>query len=194
MTTQPTLYLASQSPRRRELLSQLGYDFEQFSVDLDETPLNNELPDDLVVRLAIEKAKAGVAHKNTTVPVLGSDTVVVINNQALGKPRDEADFTEMMQMLSGHTHQVLTAVAIANQNKVLHRLVSTDVTFKSLSEAEIKAYWQSGEPTDKAGGYGIQGLGGRFVTHISGSYFAVMGLPLYETDQLVKEFMGQTDE
>ena len=101
------------------------------------------------------------------------------------KPRDEADFTHTLKRLSGNTHQVLTAIAFATEDKVLSQVISTDVTFKKLSDEEIKAYWQSGEPQDKAGGYGIQGLGGRFVTHIAGSYFSVVGLPLYETEQLL---------
>jgi septum formation protein len=121
--------------------------------------------------------------------VLGSDTVVVMDNQSLCKPRDKDDFTQTLKRLSGSTHQVLTAIAFATSDKVLSCVVSTDVTFKTLSDEEIHAYWQTGEPQDKAGGYGIQGVGGRFVTHISGSYFAVVGLPLYETEQLLNTFL-----
>lgn len=183
------VYLASASPRRKELLTQLGIEFSQFSVDADESQLPNEPPHVYVERLARLKAQSGVELGYTDRPVLGSDTVVVINNQSLGKPRDEMDFTNTLKRLSGNTHQVLTAVAFATEAKVLSCVVSTDVTFKTLSDAEIHAYWQSGEPQDKAGGYGIQGLGGRFVTHISGSYFAVVGLPLYETEQLLKTFL-----
>jgi septum formation protein len=113
----------------------------------------------------------------------------VIDNQSLGKPIDKQDFTHTLKRLSGNTHQVLTAIAFATPEKVLSCVVSTDVTFKILNDAEIDAYWQTGEPQDKAGGYGIQGLGGRFVTHISGSYFAVVGLPLYETEQLLNTFL-----
>ena len=187
MTT--AVYLASASPRRKELLSQLGIEFEQFSVDADETPLANEQPHALVERLARLKAQTGVALGYTDRPVLGSDTVVVIDNESLGKPRDKNHFITTLKRLSGNTHQVLTAVAFATQTDVLSCVVSTDVTFKTLSDEEIKAYWQSGEPQDKAGGYGIQGLGGRFVTHIAGSYFAVVGLPLYETEQLLQAFL-----
>ena len=182
------LYLASASPRRKELLAQLGYQFSQFSVDADETPLADEKPIQLVTRLARLKAQSGVAMGYTDKPVLGSDTVVVVDDQALGKPRDKADFMAMMQQLSGRTHQVMTAVALASNDKVLSEVVITDVTFKPLSNAEILAYWDSGEPQDKAGGYGIQGQGGRFVTEIRGSYFAVVGLPLYETDELIQRF------
>ncbi|MEI8617804.1 Maf family protein [Pseudoalteromonas sp. B28] len=187
MTT--AVYLASASPRRKELLSQLGVEFTQFSVDADESPLPNEQPRALVERLARLKAQSGVELGYTDRPVLGSDTVVVINNESLGKPRDKNDFTHTLKRLSGNTHQVLTAVAFATQNDVLSCVVSTDVTFKTLTDEEINAYWESGEPQDKAGGYGIQGLGGRFVTHIAGSYFSVVGLPLYETEQLLKTFL-----
>ena len=183
------VYLASASPRRKELLTQLGIEFTQFSVDADESQLPNELPYDYVERLARLKAQSGVALGYTDRPVLGSDTVVVIDNQSLGKPCDENDFTHTLKRLSGNTHQVLTAVAFATTDKVLSCVVSTNVTFKTLSYDEIHTYWQSGEPQDKAGGYGIQGLGGRFVTHISGSYFAVVGLPLYETEQLLQTFL-----
>ncbi|WP_372759948.1 nucleoside triphosphate pyrophosphatase [Pseudoalteromonas sp.] len=183
------VYLASASPRRKELLTQLGIEFTQFSVDADERQLASELPRDYVERLARLKASSGVALGYTDRPVLGSDTVVVIDNQCLGKPRDKADFTDTLQRLSGRTHQVLTAIAFASEDKVLSCIVTTDVTFKRLTDDEINAYWQSGEPHDKAGGYGIQGLGGRFVSHISGSYFAVVGLPLYETEQLLHSFL-----
>ena len=183
------IYLASASPRRKELLAQLGIEFSQFSVDADESQLPNELPHDYVERLARLKAFSGVELGYNDRPVLGSDTVVVIDNQSLCKPRDEADFTRTLKRLSGNTHHVLTAIAFATKNKVVSRVVSTAVTFKELTDQEIKTYWQSGEPQDKAGGYGIQGLGGRFVTHISGSYFSVVGLPLYETEQLLHEFL-----
>ncbi len=189
-----TLYLASASARRKQLLAQLGYEFTQFSVDADESQLAGETPIQLVERLARLKAQTGVAMGYDDKPVLGSDTVVVVDNLALGKPVDEADFTAMMQRLSGRTHQVLTAIAVADNHKVLSQVVATDVTFKALTDKEITAYWQSGEPQDKAGGYGIQGLGGRFVTQMSGSYFAVVGLPLYETDELIKAFIAGAHE
>ncbi|AZZ96878.1 Maf family protein [Pseudoalteromonas sp. R3] len=190
----PTLYLASASPRRRELLTQLGYSFSQFSVDADESQFPGETPLVYVERLARLKASSGVSMGYQDAPVLGSDTIVVLGQQALGKPKDKYDFMTMMQALSGKTHQVMTAIAVAGIDRVLSRTVITDVTFKPLSEQEIEQYWQSGEPQDKAGGYGIQGLGGRFVTQLSGSYFAVVGLPLYETDELIKAFMAGVDE
>ncbi|MFY8327074.1 Maf family protein [Pseudoalteromonas sp. ZZD1] len=185
---QKAIYLASASPRRKELLTQLGIEFSQFSVDADETQFENETPLVYVERLARLKAQSGVAQGYHDRPVLGSDTVVVIDNQALGKPTDKADFIATLQRLSGRTHQVLTAIAFASSNKVISQVVTTNVTFKTLTDAELDAYWLSGEPQDKAGGYGIQGLGGRFVTHISGSYFAVVGLPLYECEKLLSEF------
>ena len=184
----PDIYLASQSPRRRELLSQLGIEFEQFSVDADETPFENEKARQLVERLARLKAETGVAQGHRDKPVLGSDTVVVCDDVIMGKPTDFEDFRAMMQLLSGRTHEVLTAVALASPAKTDSVIVRTEVTFKPLSEDEIRTYWLSGEPHDKAGGYGIQGRAGAFVTHLSGSYFAVMGLPLYETQKLIAEF------
>ncbi|TGE83131.1 septum formation inhibitor Maf [Pseudoalteromonas sp. KS88] len=188
---QSAIYLASASPRRKELLTQLGYEFSQFSVDADESQLADESAVDYVERLACLKAQTGVAMGYTDRPVLGSDTVVVIDGQALGKPTDKADFITTMQRLSNRTHQVLTAIAFATPNDVISQVIQTEVTFKSLSNDELESYWQSGEPKDKAGGYGIQGLGGRFVTHISGSYFAVVGLPLYECDRLLSEFLSR---
>ncbi|MBD1581061.1 Maf family protein [Pseudoalteromonas sp. S16_S37] len=184
----PSLYLASASPRRKQLLAQLNYDFIQFSVDADETQLNNEPPLQYVERLARLKAESAVAQGYSDRPVLGSDTVVVIDNIALGKPKDEQDFLNTMRRLSGRTHQVYTAIALADSNHTISTVVCTEVTFKQLSTQEMHQYWLSGEPLDKAGGYGIQGIGGKFITKLSGSYFAVMGLPLYETDQLIKEF------
>lgn len=187
MTT--AVYLASASPRRKELLTQLGIEFLQFSVDADESQYKDENPHNYVERLARLKACSGVELGYTDRPVLGSDTIVVIDNESLGKPRDKADFINTFKRLSGNTHQVLTAIAFATKDKVLSCVVSTDVTFKTLNDDELNDYWLSGEPQDKAGGYGIQGLGGRFVTHIAGSYFSVVGLPLYETEQLLQAFL-----
>ncbi|CAH9063239.1 dTTP/UTP pyrophosphatase [Pseudoalteromonas sp. CIP111854] len=184
----PHLYLASASPRRKQLLSQLGYEFIQFAVDADETQLDNEPPLEYVERLARLKAQSAVAKGYTDKPVLGSDTVVVIDGIALGKPIDQQDFMRTMARLSGRTHQVYTAIAMADPAKTLSTVVCTDVTFKTLTEQEMQQYWHTGEPLDKAGGYGIQGVGGKFVTQLSGSYFAVMGLPLYETEQLIQKF------
>lgn len=182
------IYLASASPRRRELLTQLNVEFLQFSVDADESILENEVAIKHVERLARLKAQSGVALGYHDRPVLGSDTIVVINGEILGKPKNKQDALVMLTKLSGQTHQVMTAIAVADEKNVLSEVVVTDVTFKVLNAAEIEAYWHSGEPEDKAGSYGIQGLGGRFVSHLSGSYFAVVGLPLFETERLLLRF------
>ncbi len=180
-----TIALASASPRRRELLTQLGVDYQLVKIDVDETQLPSELAADYVLRLAKAKALAGLQAVASAMPALGADTIVVVDGLVLGKPKDQADFVRMMKLLSGRSHQVMTAVAIAQQNAVEAVTVSTDVWFGLLSDDEIEQYWLSGEPQDKAGGYGIQGIAGRFIEKIHGSYFAVVGLPLYETAQLL---------
>ncbi|WP_165312373.1 Maf family protein [Vibrio ziniensis] len=193
------LILASGSPRRRELLAQLGYHFDVLVPNVEEMRLDGESPVQYVERLSRDKALAGLqlAKQNVTtsdVPeqnfvVLGSDTIVVQNDRVLEKPQDFSHAKQMLEFLSGTQHQVMTAVTVAAKDKHRTVVVTTDVWFKPLSEQEIEQYWQSGEPCDKAGSYGIQGLGGRFVTRIEGSYHAVVGLPLYETDQLLHEFL-----
>ncbi len=183
------LILASQSPRRRELLAQLGYQFDCLTADIDETVHLNEQPSVYVDRLAREKATyiaQQVAEPSTL--VLGSDTTVVFNDKILGKPKDINKCIEMLSLLSNHKHQVYTSVAVAQQNKIDSVVVCTDVYFKKLTQQEIERYWQTGEPQDKAGAYGIQGIGGQFVTKIQGSYSSVVGLPLYETAQLLAQF------
>ena len=182
------IYLASASPRRKQLLATLDVDFKQFSVDADETPLESESATELVTRLACLKAQTGVNLGYTDRPVLGSDTIVVLDGKALGKPLDKQDGIAMLSALSGRTHQVMTAIAIADSSNMACELVTTEVTFKQLSKQEIENYWASGEPQDKAGSYGIQGLAGQFVTNINGSYFSVVGLPLYETKQLIDKY------
>lgn len=193
------LILASGSPRRRELLSQLGYQFDVLVPNVEEKRLDGESPVQYVERLSRDKALAGLelAKKNAAnlnvneqdYVVLGSDTIVVQDNRVLEKPQNFSHAKEMLEYLSGTQHQVMTAVTVAAKEKHRSVVVTTDVWFKPLSEQEIEQYWQSGEPCDKAGSYGIQGLGGRFVTRIEGSYHAVVGLPLYETDQLLHEFI-----
>ncbi|MGB1197555.1 MAG: Maf family protein [Thalassotalea sp.] len=182
------LILASQSPRRKELLTQLGYQFHSISADIDETVMGNETPHDYVTRLALEKAKYVAQDQPNNVAVLGSDTSVVYQNTILGKPENLTESLKMLTMLSNNTHQVLTAVAVAQGQKTQTIVVTTDVTFKALSVSEIENYWHTNEPQDKAGSYGIQGVGGQFVTHINGSYSAVVGLPLFETAQLLAQF------
>lgn len=184
------IVLASTSPRRRELLTQLGYDFSIVSPDIEEQKQASESPEQYVERLSLEKAQAGLALSKPNSVVVGSDTVVVLDETVLEKPSDFSHSRSMLSSMSGRKHQVLTAVSVVSELKQASVVVTTDVWFKPLSEQEIEQYWQSGEPKDKAGSYGIQGLGGRFVTRIEGSYYAVMGLPLYETDQLLQEFIN----
>lgn len=185
------IYLASASPRRKQLLSQLDVEFEQFATDIDESQKEGESAELFVCRLAEEKARAGVAIAKQNFPVLGSDTIVVLDGKVLGKPQDLADAVATLSSLSGKTHQVMTAIAFATTKAVKSQVVTTDVTFKELSQQEIKDYCATKEPFDKAGSYGIQGGAGRFVTKLNGSYFAVMGLPLYETEQLLAEFIKE---
>lgn len=189
MATSPhCVYLASASPRRRELLGQLGIPFELLSADIDETPYVAEYASDYVQRLAVEKSQAGQQVAQHPWPVLGADTIVVIDGQILGKPKDAEDARQMLNLLSGRTHQVMTAIALTAENYCEVRLVTTNVTFKTLSDEEIGAYWLTGEPADKAGSYGIQGIAGKFVERLEGSYFAVVGLPLLETEQLIADY------
>ncbi|QYJ94206.1 Maf-like protein [Shewanella spartinae] len=187
------LVLASSSPRRRELLAQVGlgdseFAFEALSADIDESHRAGESADEFVVRLAIEKAQAGLAlWGQAGAVVLGSDTIVVLEGEILGKPKDEQDARQMLSALSGKRHSVMTAVAVTDGERTLSRLVETKVQFCGLTEQAILAYIATGEPMDKAGAYGIQGLGGCFVEAIDGSYSAVVGLPLVETRALLAE-------
>ncbi|MGQ3904984.1 Maf family protein [Mixta calida] len=185
-----SLYLASGSPRRRELLTQLGLHFERVITDVEELRREEESAQHYVRRLAREKALAGVAVAPQDLPVLGADTIVVLNGEVLEKPRDAAHAAEMLARLSGKTHQVMTAVALADRQRELDCLVLTDVTFRLLTPQDISDYIASGEPMDKAGAYGIQGLGGNFVRKINGSYHAVVGLPLVETSELFSHFQS----
>jgi septum formation protein len=182
------IYLASNSPRRAELLRQIAVQFTVVNAPIEEKLQVGETPDSYALRLAREKASAGFACSHKDRPVLGADTIVVIAENILEKPINKAHAREMLKLLSGCTHQVLTAIALVDANGLKTKLVKTEVSFKVLSEQEIADYWITGEPLDKAGGYAIQGVAGKFITHISGSYSAVVGLPLYETDQLIKEF------
>jgi len=181
------LYLASASPRRKDLLDQLGLACTVLPQDIDESRLPSELPADYVMRLARQKAEAALQSVDTIVGAccLGSDTTVVCDNEIFEKPVDARDARRMLAALSGTTHQVLTAVALASTSGTKVLLSTSDVTFRSLTSAEIDAYWRTGEPADKAGAYGIQGLAAMFVTHISGSYSGIMGLPVAETIALL---------
>lgn len=182
------IILASKSPRRKELLAQLGVEFICQSADIDETPLFDETPYNYVERLAIEKAQAVLAlPQNESALVIGSDTAVIINNEILGKPVNKKDSARMLRLLSNNCHQVLTSIALISERDIKTQVVTTQVNFKTLTADEIEAYWQTQEPQDKAGSYGIQGIGGQFVRSINGSYSAVVGLPLYEMALLLNE-------
>lgn len=185
----PTIYLASRSPRRVELLQQIGIQCEILPADIDETQLQNELPEDYVVRLARQKAEACVQRLNVMQKnlILAADTTVELAGKVLGKPEDDADARAMLRSLSGRLHYVHTAVALALAGDVEVVLSTTAVEMMALSEAQIDAYVASGEPHDKAGSYGIQGLAGAWVKRIEGSYTGVMGLPIYETAALLRK-------
>ncbi|QEA40231.1 septum formation inhibitor Maf [Pistricoccus aurantiacus] len=180
------LCLASASPRRRELLASIGVDVDVQPVDIDETPLRGEAPRDYVCRLAREKAQAGADLIASRLPVLGSDTVVVRDDEILGKPRDQRHAAAMLRNLSGRAHEVLTAVAVTGLAGLLETCVTTRVSMREITEQEIQAYWMTGEPADKAGGYAIQGFAAIFIERIEGSYSAVVGLPLFDTAQLLQ--------
>lgn len=182
------LYLASGSPRRRELLEQIGVAFSVLSAAIDETPHPAETPRAYVERLALGKARAGAALLTAPGVVLGADTAVVLDGCILGKPLDAADSLATLAGLSGREHEVLTAVALVEGARSQVFSVSSRVGFRQISEEQAKAYWASGEPQDKAGGYAIQGLGAVFVQSLQGSYSAVVGLPLCETAQLLGDF------
>ena len=186
-SAKPLIYLASASPRRSALLAQIGVAHRVAPVAVDESVSAAETPKTYVTRLAALKADTlwDSLPSKQRLPVLGSDTSVVVDRSILGKPVDAADCLRMLQLLSGRTHQVHTAVALRSQAGSEVRLSVSDVTFRELSTTEMRAYWQSGEPADKAGGYAIQGRGAIFIRHISGSYSGIMGLPLFETAELL---------
>jgi len=194
------IYLASRSPRRRELLKQIGVNFETLllrettrrAADVDETPLPSETPADYACRIAHIKAKTAWLRLTQRglplLPVLTADTVVTLDGRIFGKPENPVHAEEMLAALSGKTHQVLTAIAVAAPDKIQVRLSTTSVRFRNISEHEIRIYLADGETRDKAGAYAIQGMAAVFIAEISGSYSSVMGLPLFETAQLLEEF------
>lgn len=183
----PRLVLASQSPRRKELLATITPDFVIDIADIDETPQVDEPAHEYVLRLAIAKARAVARRRNDGLPVLGSDTTVAIDDHLLGKPADAREALAMLQRLNGRTHEVLTAVALITPHETLQALSVTRVTFGQISETRLKAYVASGEPMDKAGAYGIQGRAGLFIQHLEGSFTGVVGLPLFETCELLTQ-------
>ncbi|MDA7853100.1 Maf-like protein [Porticoccaceae bacterium] len=182
------LILASASPRRSELLYQIGVRFSVLSADIDESSQPGESPTDYVARLALEKARVGFSRQDGQLPSLGADTIVVCDGQIFGKPRDQAHAATMLMALSGKVHEVFSAVAIAQGPCSSSRLSKTSVRFRTISETECLTYWQSGEPEGKAGGYAIQGRGAVFAQHIAGSYTGVVGLPVAETAEILGEF------
>lgn len=186
-----SIILASASPRRKELLAQIGVSFKCLSMDINEDVLPNEEPVKYVERLAQQKALAAMGMANG-LPILGADTSVIIEGHILGKPQDDEDAKRLLRLLSGKTHQVLSAVAVVKRNgeevNVMSEVVKTDVTFLPLSEETIEKYVASGESVGKAGAYAIQGFAATFISRIEGSYSNVVGLPLMETAQLLSQF------
>jgi septum formation protein len=181
------IYLASASPRRSALLDQIGVPHRVQPVDVDETARSAEAADQYVRRLAVLKAetlwqKLAAAQRQ---PVLGADTAVVLDDEILGKPRDEQDCLRMLKLLSARTHQVFTAVALRASDGCQSRVNVSEVTFRKLADEEIQRYWRSGEPADKAGAYAVQGRAALFIERIAGSYSGIMGLPLFETGELL---------
>ncbi len=187
--TQPRVYLASASPRRLELLQQLGVPCVVRPADTDETTRPGEPPDEYVRRVAVGKARAVAASvAEPSELVLAADTAVVHDGNIFGKPSDRADALRMLAALSGSSHEVYTGVALVGDSTCRHAVSRSEVRFRAIGNAEAAAYWDHGEPADKAGAYAIQGLGAVFIESLHGSYSGVMGLPLYETARLLESF------
>ncbi len=189
MSDSHDIYLASASPRRRELLEQIGVRYELIKVDVPELRDPAESPEEYVLRVSLQKARAGLAllDEGDHHPVLGADTAVVVDGEVLGKPRDRDDALAMLRRLAGREHLVLCGVALVGHDGEQSRLSVSHVHFRPLGDDEALAYWHTGEPADKAGGYGIQGIGAMFIERLEGSYSGVMGLPLFETAQLLQQ-------
>ncbi len=191
----PPIYLASGSPRRRELLAQIGVNFTILKIDVDESIQDHELAEAYVKRVAVDKAQAGLAlikQQNLLVrPVLAADTAVIVDNKILGKPADNQQARVFLQKLSGRQHQVVSCVAVATDKNISVRSQLSQVRFAKLSDTEIDWYVSTGEGRDKAGSYAVQGLAAQFIVHIDGSYSGIMGLPLFETRQLLQEIPNQ---
>ena len=186
----PSIYLASQSPRRAELLDQIGVRFEVLSVETDESAQPGESIEEHVRRLALKKARAGwaISRQKSGLPVLGADTIVVRDGRFLGKPLDRDQAIQMLQLLSAGWHQVMSAVALVNGDAEEVSLSTSRVQFATLDGAWCASYWATGEPADKAGAYAIQGIAASKIRSLDGSYSGVMGLPLYETSLLLRQF------
>jgi len=187
MNSQNSIILASGSPRRRELLTQLAVNFQVAAADIDESYIQGETPRDYVMRLSREKAMAGFNQGGAGLPVMGSDTIVLLDGEILGKPESRLEAETMLQRLSGRTHEVYSGVAlVVNPESVLDTLNITAVTFGEMPLAWIRQYCQTEEPMDKAGAYAVQGATGQYIRRIEGSYSGVMGLPLFETAELLR--------
>jgi nucleoside triphosphate pyrophosphatase len=186
LLTKPQLILASSSPRRRELLDQIQVSYKVLPVNIDESQLPGETAEQFVKRLATEKAEAAY-RQNPHCIALGSDTIMVIGSSILGKPENKAHGIEILSLLSGNTHQVMTAVAVHSSEYKACAMSVSEVEFAALTGQQIEAYWETGEPEDKAGAYGVQGIAAQFIKKISGSYSGIMGLPLFETAQLLEK-------
>jgi septum formation protein len=186
--SQDFVYLASGSPRRRELLQQIGVSFRVLGTGVDEGVLPGEAPLAYVTRLAAAKADAGweSSRDASQVPVLAADTAVILDGRILGKPADGRDAESMLGQLSGRIHEVLTVVALRTASGLQSRVSRSEVTFRSIAAGEARAYWETGEPSDKAGAYAIQGRAAIFIANLRGSYSGVMGLPLFETAELLR--------
>ena len=188
MTAKSKIVLASASPRRRELLQQIGIDFRIVVADIEEEPLPDEKPGDFVSRMAREKALEVMRREGTEMPVLGADTAVILDGRILGKPVSRNDAINMLSSLSGKVHEVFSAVAVAVNETEFHQALSvTRVTFSDLEPGWIESYCDTGDPMDKAGAYGVQGKAAEKISRIEGSFYGVMGLPLYETAQLLNQ-------
>ncbi len=186
--SKPLIYLASASPRRSALLAQVGIPHAVRPVDVDEAVARGESPGDYVTRLAAHKAHTlwSCLGGDERLPVLGADTSVALDEEIMGKPRDEPDAVRMLERLSARTHRVYTAVALRDDRVCETQLSVSEVSFRALARDEIQAYWRTGEPRDKAGAYAVQGLAALFIERISGSFSGIMGLPLFETGQLLR--------
>lgn len=185
------IVLASTSPRRKELLEQVGLQFITAGIDIDESIVDGESASEYVVRLAREKAQAAVPQFSIQTLIIAADTTVIVDGHILGKPVDQKDAFAMWQLLSGRIHQVMTGVAVAFAGVIKTDFVITDVEFLPLTLSQMQSYWESGEPVGKAGGYAIQGRGAAFIPRIQGSYSNVVGLPLVETLALLDAAIAQ---
>jgi septum formation protein len=181
------IILASKSPRRKQILEQVGLKFTVEVSDFDETQIKFKTPQGMVKKLSLEKAKI-IAAKNLNAVIIGADTTVIYKNEIIGKPTSKQDAVRILKLLSGKVHEVVTGFTIISDKKSITRAVTSKVKFKQLSETEIKAYVATGEPMDKAGGYGIQDKGGVFIENIQGDYFNIVGLPIFAVSEVLKEF------